>query len=81
MTEDFPNRAWRFHNLTTQRTAAERPNSFFTIVNPKNGNEYHDANRIIFPGDDDFLKISKSVLRYWNNAGFIFAIIFSFQKK
>ena len=40
LTEDFPDRAWRFHDLTTQRTAAERPNSFFTIVNPKNGKEY-----------------------------------------
>ena len=82
-TEDFPNRPWRFHDLTTQRTATERPNSFFTIVNPKNGKEYpaqvnrtwaitketfqeyYAANRIIFPGDYDFLKISKPVLRYW----------------
>lgn len=83
LTDDFPNRAWRYHDLTTQRTAAERPNSFFTIVNPKNGKEYpanpnstwrvtketfkeyYDADRIIFPGDYDFLKISKPVLRYW----------------
>ena len=82
-TKDFPNRAWRYHDLTTQRTAEERPNSFFTIVNPKNGKkypanpnstwrvtketfqEYYAADRIIFPGDYDFLKISKPVLRYW----------------
>jgi len=85
VTDDFPNRAWRFHDLTTQRTAAERPNSFFTIVNPKNGKEYpasslrtwaiteetfkeyYAADRIIFPGDYDFLKISKPVLRYWKD--------------
>lgn len=39
-TEDFPGRPWRVHDLTTQRTASERPNSFFTIKNPKNGKEY-----------------------------------------
>ncbi|MBR6012320.1 MAG: site-specific DNA-methyltransferase [Selenomonadaceae bacterium] len=84
-TEDFLNRAWRFHDLTTQRTATERPNSFFTIVNPKNGKkypanplrtwaiteetfqDYFKANRIIFPGDYDFLKIKKPVLRYWKD--------------
>ena len=82
-TPDFPNRAWRFHDLTTQKVASERPNSDFTIVNPKNGKEYpnnpmrcwaitketfpqyYAADRIIFPGDYDFLKISKPVLRYW----------------
>lgn len=82
-TEDFPGRPWRIHDMTTQRTALERPNSDFTMVNPKNGNEYPvnpqavwritkegfpqylKENRIIFPGDYDFLKISKPVLRYW----------------
>lgn len=39
-TEDFPNRPWRVHDLTKQTTASERPNSYFTIVNPKNGTEY-----------------------------------------
>lgn len=37
---DFPNRPWRIHDMTTQRTALERPNSNFTIVNPKNGDQY-----------------------------------------
>ena len=82
-TDDFPNKPWRFHDLTKQTTAMERPNSFFTIMNPKNGKEYpanplrtwaitketfkeyYEQNRIIFPGDYDFLKISKPVLRYW----------------
>ena len=82
-TEDFPDKPWRIHDLTTQRTASERPNSFFTIVNPKTGDkfpaqtnrtwaitketfqEYYAANRIIFPGDYPFLKISRPVLRYW----------------
>ncbi len=82
-TPDFPGRPWRVHDLTTQRNASERPNSNFTIINPKTGEEfpanpnatwrvtkdsieeYNKANRIVFPGDYDFLKISKPVLRYW----------------
>ena len=82
-TPDFPNRPWRVHDLTKQTTASERPNSYFTIVNPKNGDkypanpnatwritvdtieDYYKANRIVFPGDYDFLRISKPVLRYW----------------
>ena len=82
-TPDFPNRRWRIHDLTTHRTAEERPNSFFTIVNPANGKEYpanalrtwavtketfekyYSENRIVFPGDYDFLKIKRPVLRYW----------------
>lgn len=82
-TEDFPNKPWRFHDLTKQTTIEERPNSNFTIVNPKNGDEYpvnplrswaitqesfkqyYKDCRIIFPGDYDFLNITKPVLRYW----------------
>lgn len=82
-TDDFPNKPWRFHDLTKQTTIKERPNSNFTIVNPKTGEEYpvnplrswaithetfehyYKENRIIFPGDYDFLNISKPVLRYW----------------
>ena len=82
-TDDFPNKPWRIHDMTTQKTATERPNCFFTITNPKNGEqfppnpnrvwannedtfkEYYAANRIVFPGDYNFLNISKPVLRYW----------------
>lgn len=82
-TDDFPNKPWRFHDLTKQTTIEERPNSNFTMINPKNNEEfpvnplrswaitketfqkYYDENRVIFPGDYDFLKISKPVLRYW----------------
>ncbi|WP_304674375.1 site-specific DNA-methyltransferase [Neisseria bergeri] len=39
-TDDFPNRPWRTHDLTKQTSAAERPNSFFTMINPRNGKEY-----------------------------------------
>ena len=39
-TDDFPNRPWRIHDMSTQRRADERPNSDFTIINPKNGDEF-----------------------------------------
>lgn len=39
-TPDFPNRPWRTADLTSQRTIIERPNSNFTMVNPKTGKEY-----------------------------------------
>lgn len=82
-TEDFPGRPWRVHDLTKQTTASERPNSFFTITNPKTGEKYPAnpnatwritvdtiedyiaQNRIVFPGDYPFMRISKPVLRYW----------------
>lgn len=45
-TPDFPGRPWRIHDMTKQTTASERPNSFFTMVNPKTGEEYPcDPNR------------------------------------
>jgi len=39
-SDDLPGRPWRIHDLTKQTSAAERPNSFFTMVNPKNGEEF-----------------------------------------
>lgn len=85
VSSDFPNRPWRVHDMTKQTTASERPNSFFTMINPKNGDEYPadpnrtwritkdtfpkylEANEIVFPGDYDFLKISKPVARYFKD--------------
>lgn len=82
-TPDFPGRPWRIHDLTKQTTASERPNSFFTMVNPKTGEEYpanpnrtwaitretaeyyFSVDRIVFPGDYEFLNITKPALRYW----------------
>lgn len=82
-TPDFQGRPWRVHDLTKQTTASERPNSYFTIINPKSGEEYpanpnrtwaitketfeeyYAKDRIVFPGDYNFLKIRRPVLRYW----------------
>ncbi len=38
-SDDFDDR-WRLQDLTKNTTATERPNSFFTMVNPKNGDQY-----------------------------------------
>lgn len=82
-TDDFPGRPWRIHDLTTQRSALERPNSNYTMVDPKTGaaypvnpnrtwavtketfDKYYNDNRIVFPGDYDFLNISKPAFRYF----------------
>lgn len=39
-TPDFPGRKWRTADLTKQTTTKERPNSDFTMVNPKTGRKY-----------------------------------------
>ena len=39
-TSDFPQDEWRLSPITTQRTIEERPNSNFTLINPKNGQEF-----------------------------------------
>ena len=82
-TPDFPGRPWRFHDMTKQTTAEERPNSYFDIINPRSGERYAanpnrtwavsrdtignyiEQGRLIFPGDYEFLKIQRPVLRYW----------------
>ena len=40
ITSDYPNRLWRTADLTKQTTIKERPNSNFTMINPKNGKKY-----------------------------------------
>lgn len=97
-TDDLPGRPWRIHDLTTQRSAQERPNSNYTMVNPKTGDEYpvnpnrvwavtidtfdryYSENRIVFPGDYEFLSISKPAFRYFKEedkqkAGDLFGFI------
>lgn len=46
-TPDFPNDRWRLSDLTTQKIEADRPNSAFDLVNPKNGKVYqYNPNRL-----------------------------------
>ncbi len=78
---DFPNDKWRLSDLTKQTTIKERPKSDFTLVNPKNQEEYPvnpnrswaitidtvqsylEKNKIVFPGDYDFLNIKIPAMR------------------
>ncbi len=39
-TSDDPSDRWRLSDLTTQRSAVERPNSNFTMIDPKTKKEY-----------------------------------------
>jgi adenine-specific DNA-methyltransferase len=39
-SDDYPNDRWRLSDLTTQRSADERPNSAFTLVDPKTKKKY-----------------------------------------
>ncbi len=39
-SDDYPNDRWRLADLTTQRTAEERPNSAFDMADPKTGKVY-----------------------------------------
>lgn len=65
VSDDYPNKPWRIHDLTTQRTASERPNSYFTIINPKNGDEYpcnpNATWRITKETFDDYYKAGRLV--------------------
>ena len=84
-TPDFPDDEWRLTDLTTQRTIHERPNSDFTLVNPKNGQAFPvnpnrcwgitkdsvdgflEQNKIVFPGDYDFLNLSRPAMRVFKS--------------
>ena len=84
-SDDFKDDPWRLGPMTTQRTKEERPNSYFTMVNPKNGDKfeanpnrtwactkdtfkkYYEENKIVFPGDYDFLNIGTPYFRYFKS--------------
>lgn len=65
VSDDYPEKPWRIHDLTKQTTASERPNSYFTIVNPKNGDEYpcnpNATWRITRETFDDYYKTGRIV--------------------
>ena len=84
-TADFPNDEWRLSDLTKQTTIQERPKSNFTLVNPRNGeefpvnpnrtwsitvdtvDEYLRKQKIVFPGDYDFLNIKRPAMRVFRS--------------
>ncbi len=64
-TPDFPDDEWRTSDLTKQTTIQERSNSNFTLVNPRNGDEFPvNPNRswaITIDTVDEYLKKKKIV--------------------
>lgn len=84
-SDDYSER-WRLSDLTKQTTPQERPNSDFTMINPKNGDEYpvnskrswavtkdtfmeyYNQGRIVFPGDYDFLNITRPAMRVFESS-------------
>ena len=84
-TPDFPDDEWRLSDLTKQTTIQERPKSNFTLVNPRNGEEfpanpnrswsitvdtveeYLQKQKIVFPGDYDFLNIKRPAMRVFKS--------------
>ena len=84
-TSDFPDDEWRLSDLTKQTTIQERPKSNFTLVNPRNEeefpvnpnrtwsitvdtvDEYLRRQKIVFPGDYDFLNIKRPAMRVFKS--------------
>lgn len=76
---------WRLADLTKQSTQSERPNSFFPLINPRDGRSYtpspnrvwgvskdtwksyYEKGKIVFPGDYDFLKITRPAYRVFES--------------
>lgn len=73
-SEDYPDDEWRLNPITTQRTIKERPNSDFTMINPKNNQEFPvNPNRSWAVTKDTFSK-------YYKNGKIIFPGDYDFLK-
>lgn len=65
-TDDYPGRPWRLVDLTSQQPVSKRPNSYFTMVNPKTGKEYPASEKRTWA-------VTKDTFDYYYNRG---AIVF-----
>ena len=65
-TDDYPGRPWRLADLTSQQPASKRPNSYFTMVDPKTGKEYPASEKRTWA-------VTKDTFEYYYNQG---AIVF-----
>ena len=65
-TPDFPGNPWRLADLTSQQPASKRPNSYFTMIDPKTGKEYHASEKRTWA-------VTKDTFEYYYNSG---AIVF-----
>lgn len=65
-TDDYPGRPWRLADLTSQQPASKRPNSYFTMIDPKTGKEYPASEKRTWA-------VTKDTFDYYYNQG---AIVF-----
>ena len=65
-TDDYPGRPWRLADLTKQTTAKERPNSYFTMIDPKTGKGYPASEKRTWA-------VTRETFDYYYNQG---AIVF-----
>ena len=63
-TDDYPGRPWRLADLTSQQPASKRPNSYFTMVDPKTGIEYPASEKRTWA-------VTKETFGYYYNKGYI----------
>lgn len=63
-SDDYPGRPWRLADLTKQTTAKERPNSFFTMIDPKTGKQYPASEKRTWA-------VSMDTFDYYYNIGYI----------
>ena len=65
-TPDYPGNPWRLADLTSQQPASKRPNSYFTMIDPKTGKEYPASEKRTWA-------VTKDTFEYYYNLG---AIVF-----
>ena len=65
-TPDFPGKPWRLADLTSQQPASKRPNSYFTMIDPKTGKEYPASEKRTWA-------VTKDTFEHYYNLG---AIVF-----
>lgn len=63
-TEDYPGRPWRLADLTSQQPASKRPNSYFTMKDPKTGIEYPASEKRTWA-------VTKDTFDYYYKKGYI----------
>ena len=63
-TDDYPGRPWRLADLTSQQPASKRPNSYFTMRDPKTGVEYPASEKRTWA-------VTKDTFDYYYKKGYI----------
>ena len=63
-TDDYPGRPWRLADLTSQQPASKRPNSFFTMVDPKTGKDYPASDKRTWA-------VTTDTFQYYYDKGYI----------